>query len=102
MTFDHDSEDAVVAAGNLYGNIMANVKLSAVVLLAVRMTEIDHQSLRKTCTREFLASSLDAVGIVVGLFSAAKDDVAIFISVRQHDGRVPSLRYRQEMVRMFR
>ena len=91
MTLDHDSNDPLVSARNLAGDFVADLDLARVVLLAVGVAQIDHDSLGQACCSQFLASCADARRVVVGLSSAAKDDVTVFIAERRYDRRVAGL-----------
>src|SRR5205085_9709530 len=53
MAFDQDTNDPTVTAGNLSGDIPPHFDLAEVVFLAIRVTQIDHDSLGKARSRRF-------------------------------------------------
>src|SRR5436190_22234769 len=70
-----------------------------VLLLAVRMRAIDHDSRREPRMSQLAADLVDARRIVVGRPAAAQDDVAILVTRGVHDGGVTAFGDRQEVVR---
>src|SRR5262249_38129042 len=87
---------------DLSPHLASDLDLTLVVLLAVRVTQVDHHTLCETRCRKFLTCGFDTGGVVVWLLTAAQDDVAIFVSDRGNDCRVTFLRHRQEVMRMLR
>src|SRR5215475_1633085 len=102
VTLDHHTDDAFVSARDLAGDFAADLDLAQIVLLAVRVAEIDHDALGESCRREFLARGIDAGRIVVGLPASTKNDVTVFVAHRRDDCRMSFLGYRQEVVCVLR
>src|SRR5262249_18429173 len=102
IAFDHGASDAIVSARDLCSDLTADLDLTHIVLLAVRVTQINHHALRKAGGRKFFACGIEIGCVIVRLFTAAKNDMTIFISERGNDSRVTCLRYRQKMMRMLR
>src|SRR5208337_1890095 len=99
VAFEHHADNAIVAARDLTGHIACNLDLPLMLLLAVRMRAIDHDSRSKSGTPELGTDRLDTARVVVGHAAATQDDVAILVARGAHDGRVAPLGYGQEMMR---
>src|SRR5204862_406685 len=98
VRFDHEADDSILAGGDLARDLARDVDLTLIYLLAVRMAAIDHQALLEPGAGQLLGRSVDASGVVIRMFSAAQDDVAVLVSVGRDDGGVPLLGHRKEMV----
>ena len=71
MTFDHDAENAIVAAADLSRDIIGNDNLARIVLRAVGVAHVDHYPCRKAGFAEFLSGRRDAGRVIIRLFAAA-------------------------------
>src|SRR5207247_7960798 len=98
MRFDHEADDAVLAGGDLARDLARDVDLALVHLLAVRMAAIDHQALLEPGAGQLLGRSVDAPRVVIRMFSAAQDDVAVLVAVGRNDGGVPLLGHGKKMM----
>jgi hypothetical protein len=80
MAFDHDADDARVAGSDLRGNVLADSELLGRFLAAVAVASIDHDARRDPGFGETLGGGIDVGGVVVGLFAAAQNHVAVFVA----------------------
>src|ERR1051326_3800627 len=102
VTFDHHADDSLITSGNLFGDILSDFDLAQVVLLTVGVAQINHHSLGETCGGQFFACDVHAGSIIIGLFSATQNDVAVLISQCRYDGGMPCLGDGQKMMWMSR
>ncbi len=65
VAFDHHAEDALVAGGDLRGDVARDLRLLLVPALAVGVRAVDHQPGGEAGGRELLARRLDAGGVVI-------------------------------------
>jgi hypothetical protein len=63
------------------------------------MAEINHEALGEAGLRQSLGGRVDARRFEVRRLSAAQDDVAILVARSRHDGGMPGLGHRQEVMR---
>src|SRR5699024_8880142 len=100
IAFYHDTKDAFVALLDLDGKVVGNDGLTAVVLVAVGVADVNHDAWRQPGLAKPLCGCLDVFRRIIGRFPAPQDDVAVFVSTSGNNGRVPPLGYRQEVMRL--
>ena len=95
------SNDAVIAACNLSGDVTANSRLPRMVLVAIRVTAIDHHlwadaGLLHLLTRLFHRGRI----IVHSLPAAAQDDVTVAVTLGDEDCGLAVLGVTEKIVRL--
>ena len=101
VALDHHPEDVAEAVGDLGGDVPGHGGLAGVVLAAVPVRAVDHDSRRQAGPRQHLRGLLHVLGVVVRPpVAATEDHVAGVVAARDHDGGQPLLRHREELVRM--
>src|SRR5258707_2808416 len=80
MRFHHHADNPFVARSNLAADVRAHRNLVLVLLRAVRVARVDHQTRGKTGLADVGACRIDAVRVVVRRLAAAQDDVAVLIA----------------------
>ena len=99
VAFEHDADDAVVAAGDLGGDVAADGELLGVIFVAVGVAAVDHDLGANAGGDHLLAGFFDGGGVVVdGLAAAAKDDVAVLIAFGDEDGGLAVFGVAEEVV----
>ena len=84
IALHHDTEDATVSRGNLCGNISAHEALMSVVLMAVGVAAVDHDTRRNAGFLHLLCGLRHGGSVVIRrLTAAAQDDVTVRITGRQ-------------------
>ena len=85
MALDHHAKYAARAGGNLRGNIARYFDLFFVLLAAVSVAAVHHQCRVQLGFTELCAGLGYALGVKIGRFSAAQNDVAVFVAVGLHN-----------------
>src|SRR5699024_693958 len=93
-------KDAFVALLDLDGKVVGNDGLTAVVLVAVGVADVNHDAWRQPGLAKPLCGCLGVFRRIIGRFPAPPDDGAVFVSTSGNNGRVPPLGYRQEVMRL--
>merc|ERR1712115_368816 len=102
VALDHDAHDGFLAASHLLGESVCHLGLVLVVLLAVAVAAVDHQTGLETLLLQIALGFRDRLRVVVGtLLAAAEDDEAILVASCADNGDVARLRHRQEVVGML-
>ena len=101
VALEHDAHDALVAAGDLAGDVAADSGLLGVILVAVGVAAVDHDAGWDAGLFHLAAGFFDRCGVVVdGLAAAAKDDVAVGVAVGDEDGGLAVFGVAEEGVRV--
>ena len=101
VAFKHDAHDALVAAGDLAGDVAADSGLLGVILVAVGVAAVDHDAGWDAGLFHLATGLFDRCSVVVdGLAAAAKDDVAVGIAVGDEDGGLAVFGVAEEGVRV--
>lgn len=93
---DHDANDVVASAGDLFADVVHDVDLLAALLARIGVGCVDHHHFPVAGSFEDFAGFCHALSIIVGLFSAAQNHVAVLVASGGNDGRDASLGDRQE------
>ena len=78
---------------------LADVDLFGWILAAVAVAEVDHDARGNRRLRPDLRRGVDVGRVVVRLFAAAQDHMAIFVPGSRHDGGMAVFGHRQKMMR---
>ena len=95
-TFGHHPGNGAGAVADLLANLVADVELATVLLLAVTVAEIHHQLFRQVELAQGIAGFRDILGMIVWLFAAAHNDMAVGVAAGLIDGHLTVLVRRQE------
>ena len=91
MAFHHDAAYARIAAGDLFADVVADGHLFGRILAAVVVAAINHDARRYARFGEILRGGIDVGAIVIRLFAAAQNDVAVLVAGGRNDGRMARL-----------
>lgn len=90
VALQHDADDSWLAVGDLARDFAAHTRLSGVILIAVGMTAIDHDTWLEPRVLKPAARGSNRIRVVIDAVSATpQDDVAIGITGRREDCRLP-------------
>src|SRR5450631_1698912 len=83
IALEHDPEDAAVSRGNLCGDLAAHEALTSVVLIAVGVAAVDHDTRRDARFLHLLCGLRHGGSVVIRrLTPAAQDEVTVRITGR--------------------
>ena len=82
MAFQHYTDNARIAGADLCRDIMADCELFHGFFTAIAMAAIDHDPRGYTGFGETFRRSIDVGGVIVWMFSAAQDHMAVFVAGR--------------------
>src|SRR5689334_24289266 len=80
MAFDHNPEDAFITGGDLRCHVVSHLHLVGRIFATIAVTAVDHDARRDAGLREIFGRAIDVAGIVIWLFTAVQDDMAILIA----------------------
>jgi hypothetical protein len=99
VTFDHDAHNGFLSISDLLGEHRSDLGLVAMILLAVAMAAVDHQSWAQVLRLEFLLGILDGFRIVIRAFVAtSQNDETVLVADCAHDGHHAGLGHGEEMM----
>ena len=96
VRLDHDADDRTVAAGNLLADVVDHIDLFAADFVGIAVGSVNHYDFAVAVGLEHFTGFGNALGVVIGLFSASENDVTVFVSGRGDNGRDAALGNRQE------
>ncbi len=88
---DHDTHDVVASVSDLFAEAVNDIDLLFVLLVTVGVAGVNHDGGRKARGFQCFANFSYALGIVIRSFTAAKDDVAVFITAGNDNSGVAAL-----------
>ncbi len=92
----HNPGNSGRAVADLLANLIANVQLAAVLFLAVAVAEIHHQLLGQIKFTQGIAGFGQILSVIIWLFAAAHNDMAVWVAAGLIDGHLTVLIRRQE------
>src|SRR5690606_34175590 len=81
MALDHYAENRLRAARDLRAHVAGHIDLLFVLLAAVGVAEVDHETRRLLGCFEVLHGGGHAGGVVVGRLATAQDHVAVLVAL---------------------